>query len=458
MIRPYLCRMVDSALGRHIHRRLEELRSLEYCNQEQVAQVQQEKLQALLLGAYEHVPYYRQILGEKKVADSQGRIHLDRFTDIPFLTKDILRGRGEDLKTDDLKNRKWDFNHSGGSTGEPVQFIQDQEYHDHLVAVKDFFDIWSGCPPVHKKVILWGSMKDLHVDQITWRIKFSRWLRNHLWLNAFKMTSEDMDNYVEHLNKFKPDQILGYVESLYELSFYIKSKNIPIFTPKAIMTSAGTLFPHMKTVIEETFAAPVFNRYGSREVGDMACECEKHNGLHISPMTHYIEIVRPDGTPASFGEEGEIVVTLLTNHSMPLIRYKIGDRGVLSSRLCPCQRNWPMLEKVSGRISDSFVRRDGGLVSSEYFGFFFWTLFQKNVVRRYQVIQEDYEVVRVRMVLSPGLDSQENLPVDELRDNIKLLMGDGCKVIFEIVEEIVPSASGKHRYVFSLIHKESDAN
>ena len=42
-----------------------------------------------------------------------------------------------------------------------------------------------------------------------------------------------------------------------------------------------------------------------------------------------IEILAVDGaSPLDPGEEGEIVVTNLTNYAMPLIRYRIGDTGI----------------------------------------------------------------------------------------------------------------------------------
>jgi len=46
----------------------------------------------------------------------------------PVLTKDIIRSRFDELKSNDLRRRKWYFNTSGGLTGEPVRFIQDWEY------------------------------------------------------------------------------------------------------------------------------------------------------------------------------------------------------------------------------------------------------------------------------------------------------------------------------------------
>ena len=93
------------------------------------------------------------------------------------------------------------------------------------------------------------------------------------------------------------------------------------------MVTAGTLFEPIRQTIESVFQAPVFNRYGSREVGDIACECEAHSGLHVALPTQFVEILRPDGTAAGPGEIGEIVVTSLTNFAMPLIRYRIGIVG-----------------------------------------------------------------------------------------------------------------------------------
>ena len=191
----------------------------------------------------------------------------------PCLIKLIIRARFEDLKSDDLFKRKWHLNSSGGSTGEPVTFIQDKEYHYWTTAIKILYDSWTGYSIGDRKIRLWGSIQDLSLVEESFKNRLIKWIDNNVCLNAFRMTPAEMEAYVKKINEFKPIQILAYAESIYELSRFIEDEDLWIYSPRAIMTSAGTLFPHMRDTIGRVFKAPVFNRYGSREVGDIACEC-----------------------------------------------------------------------------------------------------------------------------------------------------------------------------------------
>src|SRR5207244_11937336 len=91
-------------------------------------------------------------------------------------------------------------------------------------------------------------------------------------------------------------------------------------------------------------------------------ECPEHSGLHVNADGVLIEIVA-GGRPAPPGTPGAIVVTDLSNFAMPLIRYQIGDVGVLADRACPCGRGLPLLESIEGREADYVVTADGRLVS-----------------------------------------------------------------------------------------------
>ena len=84
---------------------------------------------------------------------------------------------------------------------------------------------------------------------------------------------------------------------------------------------------------------------------------------------------------------GEIIATDLWNYGMPFIRYQMGDVGVKSGRLCSCGRGLPLLQEVTGRISDFFIDSKGGLVHGEYFTHLFYGI---EGVEQFQLIQEKF--------------------------------------------------------------------
>jgi phenylacetate-CoA ligase len=267
------------------------------------------------------------------------------------------------------------------------------------------------------------------------------------------MGNSQNKKFIQKINSVKPVQILSYVESIYQLAKFAEDENIEVYSPRAVMTTAGTLYDNMRETISRVFDAPVFNRYGSREVGDIACECESHEGLHVSAPTHYVEILRPDGTPTDPGEVGEIVVTLLTNYAMPLIRYRIGDLGAWAESECSCGRAWPLLKEVKGRVSDTFVTEDGGELHGEFFTHLFYG---EKWVKKFQVVQES--LLKVKVFVIPSKYSELNdegvqIKVENIKDRITSVIGEGCQVEVSFVKNIPRDDSGKYRYVISNVKK-----
>src|SRR5690606_34433406 len=308
-----------SALWRTIERArhdypvlLGELRRQQWLPREEVEAVQRRRLIRLLQHAFENVPYYRAVLGSAGVVRGDGSVHLERFTEIEPLSRQVVIREGQNLWSRTASPRECHLNASGGSTGEPVRHLQDRVCREYGLAVKALFDEWTGYRVGRRQVRLWGSERDLGVANESLKRRVGRWLRSELWLNAFRMDETRMREYVRRINAFRPYQLLGYANSLYELATFVQREGLDVHAPGAVMSSAGTLFPHMRERIEGVFRAPVFNRYGSREVGDVACECERHRGLHVCTPTHLIEVLGPDGGPVGPGEVGEVVVTLLT--------------------------------------------------------------------------------------------------------------------------------------------------
>lgn len=385
-----------------------QLAELQWLPADELQRLQQERLHRLLRHAAGHVPYYRTVLRQAGVLATSGLIDIERFTDLPLLEKTNLRERFEDLKSDDLDERRWRYNTTGGSTGEPVRFIQDREYQEWAIAFKMLANSWTGYDFGMPKVILWGSERDLFEGSDTLRVHVRRWLENTVWLNAFRMTREEMKQHVNCINRIRPAQILAYVDSIYELADFIQAEGLQVHSPRAIISAAGTLHPAMRELIERVFRAPVFNHYGAREASGIAFECEAHDGLHVSAITYYLEILRSDGSPAEPGEVGEVALTSLTNYAMPLIRYRIGDVAAWAEKPCTCGRHWPLLRELTGRVTDVFIRKDGGKVMPEYFIHLIGVVFNKGWIQKFQVVQEDYDYVRVRIVTHENLVDSKN--------------------------------------------------
>ena len=427
--------------------KFDQLREMQGLNKATFESVQKDRLKALLVHAYRQVPYYQELFETHDLV-VKGEVDLERFTHLPLLDKDILRTQGERLHSADLSTRSWFEDTSGGSTGEPVRFIQDADYHEWMMATKLLFDEWTGYRPGDRKVKLWGSERDLLVGNETLKTYLGRYLRNEETLNTFRMSPDEMRDYVQTINTFKPKQILAYVESAFELARFVEREGLEVYAPGAVMTSAGTLHDDVREKLETVFRAPVFNRYGSREVGDIACTYPNRTELYIAPTQH-VEILNDDGSPTPPGEMGEVVVTLLSNFAMPLIRYRIGDTAIRAADARAGALAWSALETVTGRVTDTFLSADGTQVNGEYFTHLFYF---RDWVRKFQVVQEAYDQITVKIVPHSPTFERGNV-ADELaaiERDVQVAMGE-CGVTFDFVEDIPPTASGKYRYTISKV-------
>lgn len=418
---------------------------LEADRQREVYRPQQAALAGLLRHCAANIPYYAELIaagGNGYETDA-----IEYLRGLPLLTKDIVRAQFERLQSSDLGQRRWAYNTSGGSTGEPVKLIQDREFQDRQMAIQLLSFQWAGRQLGEPALHVWGSVRDILQGSERWQMRILNRLSNDRYRNAFRMTPDTMRSVLKQISDERPKLIVAYVQSIYELARFAQREGIAIAPQQAIATSAGTLYPTMRATIESVFGCRVYDRYGSREVGDIAAECEQHAGLHVFPFGNYAEIVDEDGQPVPNGVEGNIVVTNLNNYAMPLVRYAIGDRGIMAQPgACACGRGGQILQRVSGRSIDVFLMRDGTHVDGAWF---FPMLWARDWVRKFQIIQADYAWVVFRVALQGAYRTDE---LEEITYQTRLVMGAECRVDFEFVDDIAPSPSGKFRFTVSEVH------
>jgi len=402
----------------------------------------------LLLHASKHVPYYHRLLKNDNVVNGE-IVDLSKFDKIPILTKEIIQS--EELISDDYLTRKWYYNFTGGSTGEPTKFIQDANYNKWYNATINFYykDMLDIDEINVKKIELWGSPRDLFKGTIGIKAKIGTWLTNIVFLNSFRMTEADMEKYVKTINLYKPDLIRGYAGSLFELCRFAEAKNVKIYTPKRVISSAETLTKEMREKIESAFGTKLYNFYGSRETASLAGEC-RCGLIHIFEFNNYIEILDKDNQPIKDGQKGRIIVTNLHNYSMPFIRYEIGDMAVFGSNKCKCGNILPTLERIEGRIEEQFIKKNGDIVIGYYFVHLMGVVLNKGFIKKFQVIQENFEKIRILVVPLGTLPDSEK---KEIENKIKLQMGDNCNIFWDFVDDIPKTKSGKYIYTKSLLSR-----
>ncbi len=401
----------------------------------------EEFLNVMLREATTRVPYYQKIAR----GFNTERLSLHQF---PLLNKQVIQENFETLKTTRKDRRGVFLNSSGGSTGKPQTFVQDKEFVEWSIAsLTYYFHHFLGVDYAEvPKVIFWGSERDLFHQRKSLTSRVVNWMTHSHFINSFRMSPEVMVDAVHLINKVRPVFIKGYASSLYEIAKYISLHNSHLWQPKFIYSSAETLQPFMREVIEKAFNAPVFDFYGSREVGSIAGQCAQKK-MHIFSFNNYVEILNANNKSVMPGEEGRVVITTLHNNVMPLIRYEIGDMAVRGDT-CSCGSSLPVLERIRGRVTDNFLTKDGNIVHGEYFTHLFYF---RSWVKEFQVLQEAVDRVRIYYVPAVG-QKPKSLEVADINEKIHLVMGKDCVVAWEKVSEVPRTPQGKLLFTRSKVY------
>jgi len=266
---------------------------------------------------------------------------------------------------------------------------------------------------------------------------------------------------VELLERYRPKIIEGQPSCLEILAEELNRRPSDTVRPELVLCRGEILHARVRKFLEEAFSAKVADYYNCEEIGNIAWECPATPGiLHVNTDACIIEIVGLDGSPLPLGQEGRVIVTNLFNHTMPFIRYDLGDRGVLQMfqrQRCSCGFVGPTMTAVSGRDDDFLYLPDGRKVSPRVVA----TAFEEEPdnslikgVRRLQIVQEDFNRIIVKVI--SGADYNPNLH-KIFQDRAHRLHPElRCEV--EVVDHLMLEPSGKFKKVVSKVRKTGEAS
>jgi phenylacetate-CoA ligase len=260
-----------------------------------------------------------------------------------------------------------------------------------------------------------------------------------LLFSSYHMEEANLPLYIEKLNTFKPKVIEGYPFSIYRIAEHILNNSLPLsFTPTGISTSSENFSERHRKVIESAFNCRVFDQYGSAESVIFASECE-HGTMHIEPEYGILEVLTESGEITPTGK-GELIATTLLNDAMPLIRYRIGDLGVIAEESCLCGRDTSVLKELHGKVG-AVVINEGRQAPTAAIAIAFEYL---EGIKNAQIIQNEPGAVIVKLVKKSEFNPKsEEFMTWELRK----MLGESLKIKVEYVNEIPPEHNGKYKMV-----------
>jgi len=398
-----------------------------------VRSITNRRLKRTLILAYNHVPYYREVMdsaGFSPERDYEGPQDLMR---LPILTKEIVRRHGEEAFLRRGMDLSRCFSEStAGSTGSPLT-VWRAPYARALQLAK------------YMRVLLLNnyrpSYKVLGFRQIDKRVSQEEGLLQRLGLLIWRKVDYTLqpELLTDEFLAFQPDVLYGNRIHFDLVCQELEKRGIRYGRLKLALPGGEVVLKSQAQRYREVLGGNVAVTYGSTELGILAFQIAGTDGLRLcEDLVHY-EFLDSDGNPTQPGQRSRIVVTDLANPLMPFIRYDQGDLVIVAARGEQETESWSRLESVEGRQNDMCVLPDGSRVV--YLGLND-VMCSYPKVFQFRIIQKTRSLFQIQLVADSDY-------VDSIRDSV---ISDFRKLSpasaqFEVVrvEQIKPDPSGKLR-------------
>jgi len=410
------------------------LRDSQHWSAARLQELQWTRLQSLLQHAYDSCPFYQKRMEQSGLHPRRDFHSFSCLQKLPILTKADIQHAAPQMLTTDPQVTGITANSTGGSTGKPLNFYQDDHYRLWADAART--RAWRHLEGVSHRAIeavLWGADRDVGRKVSYKSLLKSALRRRSIALNTFDLDPAAIRKFFRCYNLLRPQILRGYASSLSFVADFIESAGLKVWQPRIILSSAEMLWPAMREKVSRVFGADVIDSYGCREVSQIATECRCHNGLHLVMENQFVEVV-----------DGQILVTNLNNLAMPFIRYQVGDLAErIETQPCACGRKSHRLMGLKGRDNDNIELPGGKVINGEFFEFLF---FGFETVEQFQVIySRSQEQLLVRIQVRDQTEKIDEMVVRRMKESFGF-----HNVRVEFTDNFAKTPTGKFRFVYAV--------
>lgn len=373
---------------------------------------------------------------QKQLKDVPSEIKIEDLKNIPLMDKETIRNNINDMLT---RENKLIQMKTGGSTGKSLIYYTHPYDISRKMAYLDFYKEKHGVKKGMSRVSIGGRVivPDNQRRKVFWR--YNKPL-NQLLFSAYHADGQNLEYYIQKLNKFKPKSIDGYTTTIHRMARYILDGNINLnFQPIAIFPTAETLTVEMKEDIEKAFKCPVRNQYASSEGAPFITE--NNNGeLEINPATGVFELKPVQDNIY------ELIVTGFYTTTTPLLRYKIGDSVELESSLPDNYKQSDIkIKRIIGRNNDFLYSKERGIVTNVNLS----TAIREagRSIIESQFIQNNINEININLVVEHNTNLSELEKI--LTKSLSKRFGNSTVFKFNYVKSIAQTSGGKKRFAIN---------
>jgi phenylacetate-CoA ligase len=417
-------------------------------SRDEIVAYQSAHLRRLVSHAYRNVPYYRALFDRHGIAPHHVRTIADLAL-IPITTRcDLQQEPAVEVVARGLDPDRLIVHKTSGSSGRQLT-IRRTWLEERLGtafrqrALRDF-----GLRAADRRVGV-GLVRP-H-DPRDWDLpqRMLRMLGVYRWAAVDCLSAPE--EILRRLEALRPDVLVAYPGVMCRIAQVIADGRRTTFRPRVLISGGEVLTPAMRQHLTQVFGGPVVELYGSHEFGNVAWQCTKRGGFHVSDDNVILEVLK-DARPAHPGEVGEVVATGLHGLAMPFIRYRLGDLVTRGDTPCPCGAPFSTILTVQGRMLDYFPLANGRLLHP----YALITIINDQGARwigQHQLTQERRDRVVLRVVPREGPSPGDIAGLERVAHEI---LGPGIEFEMILVPGIPLEITGKFRVSRSLVESAYD--